>query len=116
MWLWTQTPSPLCVSQPAVVPALPSLSVHGVLGDFGVFTHWPEVPWPGVVLHALSLHSSGVQVGGPMWLWTQTPSPLCVSQPAVVHALPSLSVHGVLGDFGVFTHWPEVPWPGVVLH
>ena len=40
------------------------------------------------------------------WFWSHTPCPL---QPAVVHALPSLSAHGVLFDANrcVCTHTPS---------
>src|SRR2546429_1853773 len=84
-------------SQPAVVHVLPSESVHGVLAC-GV--HCPLVvsqPW---------LHSSaGGQTLLP-WFWSHTP---CPSQPAVVHALPSLSAHGVLFSANrcVCTHTPS---------
>ena len=48
-WFWSQLPFP---SQPAVVQALPSLSVQGVLSCFGGFVHVPSC-W----LHTLSVHS-----------------------------------------------------------
>ncbi len=37
-----------------------------------------------------------------MWVWTHWP----ISHPAWVHALPSVSVHGVLSGTFVGTHWP----------
>src|SRR5438876_9153980 len=99
MCVCTHTPSSALVgliSQPAVVHVLPSESVHGVL-VFGV--HFP------VVVSQTPLHSSA---GGHvllMWFWSHTPCPL---HPAVVHALPSLSGHGVLFSANrcVCTHTP----------
>ena len=41
----------------------------------------------------------GVLSGVRMWFWSH--SPLTPSQPAVVHALPSVSVHGVLACLSV---------------
>src|SRR5438105_12515940 len=84
------------ISQPAVVHTLPSVSVQGVL-VFGV--HFP------LVVSQPPLHSSaGGQTLLP-WFWSHTPCPL---QPAVVHALPSLSAHGVLfaANTCVCTHAP----------
>src|SRR5205809_647550 len=80
MWLWSQTPGPL---QPAVVQALLSLSGHGVLSvaNVCVCTHTPLVGSPGLA-----------------------------SQPAIVHTLPSVSVHGRLTN----RLDPHVPPPGVV--
>src|SRR5437667_12170236 len=83
-------------SQPAVVQALLSLSVHGVL-TLGV--HSPVVGSQGL------LHSP---VGQAVWLWTCTQMPCfgslgSASQPAVVQALLSLSVHGSL-TFGAGVH------------
>src|SRR5206468_2135575 len=74
-WFWSHTPAPL---QPAVVQALLSLSGHGVLSvaNVCVCTHTPSSALPGLT-----------------------------SQPASVHTLPSVSVHGVL-VFGV--HLPLV--------
>src|SRR5439155_10958371 len=74
-WFWSHTPAPL---QPAVVQALLSLSGHGVLSvaNVCVCTHTPSSALLGLI-----------------------------SQPAIVHTLPSESVHGVL-VFGV--HWPVV--------
>src|SRR5205823_14452710 len=89
MCVCTHTPcselAPL-ISHPAVVHTLPSVSVQGVL-VFGV--HFP------LVVSQPPLHSSaGGQTLLP-WFWSHTPCPL---HPAVVHALPSLSAHGVLFD------------------
>src|SRR5437660_10296412 len=73
MWFWSHVPAPL---QPAVVQALLSLSGHGVLSvaNVCVCTHTPRSGLVGLT-----------------------------SQPAIVHTLPSESVHGglVLG-----VHWP----------
>src|SRR5437764_7316964 len=85
------------ISHPAVVHVLPSVSPHGVL-TCGV--HCPLVvsqPW---------LHSSAGGQALLAWFWSHTP---CPSQPAVVHALPSLSAHGVLFDANmcVCTHTPR---------
>src|SRR5205823_12705816 len=85
----THTPSSASVvltSHPAVVHVLPSVSEHGVL-TCGV--HLPLVE-SQPLLHS----SAGGQTLLP-WFWSHTP---CPSQPAVVHALPSLSAHGVLFD------------------
>src|SRR5205823_3280209 len=71
-------------SQPAIVQMLPSVSVHGVL-VFGV--HCP------LVVSQPPLHSSAPGQTLELWFWSHTPAP---SQPAVVHALPSVSAHGVL--------------------
>src|SRR5439155_5552724 len=81
MWFWSHTPAPL---QPAVVQALLSLSGHGVLSvaNVCVCTHTPLVGSPGLA-----------------------------SQPAIVHTLPSESVHGWL-VFGVPT---QVPAFGLVV-
>src|SRR5207249_6424744 len=85
----THTPSSALVgliSQPAIVQLLLSVSVHGVL-VFGV--HWP------LVVSQPPLHSSAPGHVLVAWLWSHTPWPL---QPAVVHALPSLSGHGMLSS------------------
>src|SRR5439155_321833 len=131
-WFWSHTPCPL---QPAVVHALPSLSAHGVLFSANrcVCTHTPSsglVPLtsqpavvhvlPSVSVHgvlACGVHSPLVvsqpllhsSAGGQtllLWFWSHTPCPL---QPAVVHALPSLSAHGVLFSANrcVCTHTPR---------
>src|SRR5438094_427162 len=86
------------ISQPAIVHTLPSVSVHGVL-VFGV--HWP------LVVSQPPLHSSAAGHVLVMWFWSHVPAPL---QPAVVQALPSLSVHGVLlvANVCVCTHTPLV--------
>src|SRR5437764_14604982 len=66
-----------------------------------------HLPW---VASQHPLHSS---VGGHVtlaWFWSHTPAPL---QPAVVHALPSVSGHGVLSCCGV--HVPVV-WSQPRLH
>src|SRR6266568_6705497 len=83
-------------SQPAVVHVLPSLSVHGVLAC--------GVHCPLVVSQPL-LHSSAGGQTLELWFWSHTP---CPSQPAVVHALLSLSAHGVLFSANrcVCTHTP----------
>src|SRR5207245_2787340 len=100
MCVCTHTPSPglvALISQPAVVHVLPSLSVHGVL-VFGV--HFP------LVVSHTPLHSSAAGQTLLLWFWSHTPWPL---QPAVVHALPSLSAHGVLfeANMCVCTHTPS---------
>src|SRR3989440_8186798 len=97
VWLCTHTPSSALVgliSHPAVVHTLPSVSVHGVL-TFGV--HCP------LVVSQPPLHSSAGAQTLVLWFWSHTPCPL---QPAVVHALPSLSAHGVLfeANMCVCTH------------
>src|SRR5882672_3306556 len=81
MWFWSHPPAPL---QPAVVQALPSLSGHGVLSvaNVCVCTHTPLVGSVGLA-----------------------------SQPAIVHTLLSISVHGWL-VFGVPT---QVPAFGLVV-
>src|SRR5437764_11446236 len=100
MCVCTHTPSSGLVpltSQPAVVHVLPSESVHGVL-VCGVHS-------PLVVSQPL-LHSSAPGQTLVPWLWSHTPCPL---QPAVVHALLSLSAHGVLFEANrcVCTHTPS---------
>src|SRR5206468_1785806 len=87
MCVCTHTPSSalvVLISQPAVVHVLPSVSVHGVLAC--------GVHCPLVVSQPL-LHSSAGGQTLLLWFWSHTPCPL---QPAVVHALLSLSAHGVL--------------------
>src|SRR5207247_2353618 len=132
MWLWSHAPCPL---QPAVVHALPSLSAHGVLFDANrcVCTHTPSsglaplTSQPAVVHVFPSVSVHGVLVCGVhsplvvsqpwlqgwergesllLWFWSHTPCPL---QPAVLHALLSLSAHGVLFDANrcVCTHTPS---------
>src|SRR5207253_2685934 len=87
MCVCTHTPSSGLVpltSQPAVVHVLPSVSVHGVLAC-GV--HCPLVvsqPW---------LHSSAGGQTLALWFWSIGRASC---RQAVVHALPSLSAHGVL--------------------
>src|SRR5437764_1110345 len=100
MCVCTHTPSSALVvltSQPAVVHVLPSVSVHGVL-VCGV--HFP------LVVSQPLLHSSAPGQTLLLWFWSHTPCPL---QPAVVHALPSLSAHGVLfsANMCVCTHTPS---------
>src|SRR6266567_1634325 len=136
LWFWSHTPCPL---QPAVVHALPSLSAHGVLFDANmcVCTHTPSSGLVGLisqpaVVHVLPsvsvhgvlvfgvhcplvvsqtpLHSSAGGQTLALWFWSHTPWPL---QPAVVHALPSVSAHGVLACCGV--HVP-VGWSQPRLH
>src|SRR5437762_1374374 len=100
MCVCTHTPTagsvPL-ISHPAVVHTLPSVSVHGVR-VFGV--HCP------VVVSQPLLHSSAGGQTLLLWFWSHTPCPL---QPAVVHALPSVSAHGVLFSANrcVCTHTPR---------
>src|SRR5206468_4080785 len=133
LWFWSHTP---CPSQPAVVHALLSLSAHGVLfsANMCVCTHTPSsalvvlISQPAVV-HVLPsvsvervlargmvgprvvsqplLHSSAVGQTLLLWFWSHTP---CPSQPAAVHALPSLSAHGVLFSANrcVCTHTPTL--------
>src|SRR5712691_3519879 len=101
MCVCTHTPSSGLValtSQPAVVHVLPSLSVHGVLAC--------GVHCPLVVSQPL-LHSSAGGQTLELWFWSHTPCPL---QPAVVHALPSVSAHGVLFSANrcVCTHTPTL--------
>ena len=103
-------------SQPAVVQALLSVSGQGVLsGTFGK-SQFPVC---------------GLQVGGPvqglvssvqvftMWFWSQPsvtlpPVASVPLQPAVVQALLSVSVHGVLSATGVWLHipvlWSHMSW------
>src|SRR5438034_492357 len=129
LWFWSHVPCPL---HPAVVHALPSLSAHGVLFDANmcVCTHTPSselvvlTSQPAVVhvLPSVSVHGvlvcgvhSPLVVSQPLlhssapgqtlllWLWSHTH---CPSQPAVVHAFPSVSPHGVLAYCGV--HVPVV--------
>src|SRR5438093_1773628 len=136
MWFWSHVPAPL---QPAVVQALPSLSGHGVLSvaNVCVCTHTPRSGLVGLtsqpaIVHTLpSVSVHGVLVFGVHWplvasqpplhssaaghvlvtcFWSHTPAPL---QPAVVHALPSLSGPGVLSCCGV--HVPVV-WSQPRLH
>src|SRR5204862_41328 len=81
MWVCAHTPRSGLVglsSQPAIVQALPSVSVHGALSVSNVCfcAHTPSSALVGLT-----------------------------SQPAIVHTLPSESVHGVL-VFGV--HCPLV--------
>src|SRR5437764_4279034 len=100
MCVCTHTPSSelvVLISQPAVVHVLPSVSVHGVLAC-GV--HSP------LVVSQQPLHSSAGGQTLLLWFWSHTP---CPSQPAVVHALLSLSAHGVLFDANrcVCTHTPR---------
>src|SRR2546426_977159 len=87
MCVCTHTPrlgSVVLISQPASVHTLPSVPVPGVL-TFGV--HCP------LVSSQPPLHSFGARHVLLLWFWSQTPWPL---QPAVVHASPSPSGHGVL--------------------
>src|SRR5207237_1098074 len=131
-WFWSHTPCPL---QPAVVHALPSLSAHGVLfaANRCVCTHTPSPALISLPEHATAAHGvpsasvAGVlacgvhtplvlaqpplhsSAGGQtlaLWFWSHTPCPL---HPAVVHALPSLSAHGVLFSANrcVCTHTPR---------
>src|SRR6266850_210504 len=81
MWFWSHVPAPL---QPAVVQALLSLSGHSVLSlaHVCVCTHTPSSEFVGLS-----------------------------SQPAIVHTLPSVSVHGWLTN-GVPT---QVPAFGLVV-
>src|SRR5437762_7991382 len=90
MWFWSHTPAPL---QPAVVQALLSLSGHGVLSvaNVCVCTHTPSSALLGLT-----------------------------SQPASVHTLPSVSVHGVLvfgvhSPLGVLQPRLHSSTPGLVL-
>src|SRR5205823_6505534 len=100
MCVCTHTPSSELVgltSQPASVHTLPSVSPHGVL-TFGV--HCP------LVASQPPLHSSTPGHVLLTWFWSHTPAPL---QPAVVHALPSLSGHGMLSysDMCICPHTPR---------
>src|SRR2546428_196505 len=91
--------------QPAGVLVLPSVSAHGVL-VCGV--HF------ALVVSQPLLHSSARGQTLLLWFWSHTPCPL---QPAVVHALLSLSAHGVLFDANrcVCTHNPSSELVVVVL-
>src|SRR6266567_9624221 len=133
LWFWSHAP---CSLQPAVVQALPSVSAHGVLFDANmcVCTHTPSSGLVGLisqpaVVHVLPsvsvhgvlvfgvhcplvvshtpLHSSAGGQTLALWFWSHTPWPL---QPAVVHALPSVSAHGVLFSVNrcVCTHTPTL--------
>src|SRR5262249_19611276 len=98
MWVWTHCPA----SQPALVHALLSESVHGVLSGTG---GWLQAPGAGALarswVHALL---SGVQTVV-MGVWTHCPA----AQPALVHALPSECAHGVLSGTG---GWLQAPVAG----
>ena len=50
-----------------------------------------------------------------MWFWSQVPAPL---HPAVVHAFPSVSAHGVLFDANRCdcTHTPRLGLPALISH
>src|SRR5947208_817959 len=95
--VWRHTPTPAAVfSQPAVVHRLPSVALHGVLSSFAV-----QRPVAGTQPR---LQSFTVQSVFCVCVWTHTPTPAAFfSQPAVVHRLPSVSVHGVLSSFAVHT-------------
>ena len=81
-------------SHPAVVHSTPSVSVQGVLSGLGGCSHRPVC-----VLHGGSSVHSLVSGGHTVTTCVCVQVP-CPSQPAVVHALPSVSPHGVLGAFG----------------
>src|SRR5437762_9964443 len=109
MCVCTHTPRSalvVLISQPAVVHVLPSVSVHGVLAC--------GVHCPLVVSHPWLHSSAGGQTLLP-WFWSHTPCPL---HPAVVHALPSLSAHGVLFSANrcVCTHTPTPALHAVSSH
>src|SRR5438552_3237334 len=89
------TPAPSALfSQPAVVHTLPSVSLHGVLSSFAV-----QTPVAGTQPR---LHSSTVQSVFCVCVCRHTPTPAAFfSHPAVVHRLPSVSLHGVLSSFAV---------------
>src|SRR5438552_17460280 len=71
-----------------------SLSLHGVLSSFAV-----QRPVAGTQPR---LHSFTVQSVFCVCVCRHTPTPAAFfSQPAVVHRLPSLSVHGVLSSFAI---------------
>src|SRR5438874_12089835 len=71
-----------------------SLSLQGVLSSFAV-----QRPVAGTQPR---LHSFTVQSVFCVWVWRHTPTPAAFfSHPAVVHRLPSVSVHGVLSSFAV---------------
>src|SRR5947208_1576803 len=79
-----ESPGPHASTLPPPVTRQPSSCTHS--GGCGVlFSHCPVLG-----LHAWQ--TGLAQVGGGTWVWTHTPP----SQPAVVHALLSVSVHGVL--------------------
>src|SRR5439155_17944659 len=79
-----ESPGPHASTLPPPVTRQPSSCTHS--GGCGVlFSHCP-------VLGLHSWQTGLAQVGGPTWVCTHTPP----SQPAVVHALLSVSVHGVL--------------------
>jgi hypothetical protein len=87
LWVATQMPRSAfagSTSQPATLHSTGLAAVHGVLGATG--RHFPLAG-----SHVPVLHWSGVQVFCTC-VWTHVPA----SQPAVVHALPSVSVHGPL--------------------
>src|SRR5439155_1727789 len=105
LWVCRHPPSSaVFFSQPAVVHRLPSLSVHGVLSSFAV-----QRPVAGTQPR---LHSSTVQSVFCLCVWRHTPTPAAFfSHPAVVHRLPSLSVHGVLSSFAVHSLAPRAALP-----
>src|SRR5436190_734421 len=136
MWFCAHTPRSGLVglsSQPAIVHTLPSVSVHGVL-TFGVqlplvasqpplyssagghvllawvWWHTPAPLQPAVVQALRSLSWHDVHSVANVSLSAHTPAAGSVglaSQPASVHTLPSVSVHGWLTN-GVDTHVPAL--------
>src|SRR5437899_2849484 len=98
-----ESPGPQASTIPPPVTRQPSSCTHS--GGCGVlFSHCPVAG-----LH--SWQTGFAQVGGPMWVCTHTPP----SQPAVVQALLSVSVHAVLSVtlMCALTHWPASQ-PGVL--
>src|SRR5689334_1550944 len=107
MCVCTHTPSSglvALISQPAVVHVLPSVTAHVVRTS--------GVPFPLLVALTL-LHWSAAGQTLLLWFWSHVPWPL---QPAVVHALPSVSAHGVLfeANMCVCTHTPSSGLVGLI--
>jgi hypothetical protein len=62
----THWPTPETVSHPAIVQLLPSVSVHAVLGAFGVCVHWPVELSHAAVLHSLATLQAGHRLYEPV--------------------------------------------------
>src|SRR5437870_5388172 len=107
-----ESPVPHASTVPPPVTRQPSAFTHCMC----VWSHTPCPLQPAVVQASLSVSGHGVLFEANMCDCTHTPSsgfvPL-ISHPAVVHPLPSVSVHGVLACCGV--HVPAV-WSQPRLH
>src|SRR5262245_42073641 len=107
VWLHTNAPvgDPIGASQPACVHKFPSVSVQGVLAGLFGCSHSPfDGLHGGSLVHWLL---SGLQTVT-TWFWSQTNAPVgelgLGAQPAKVHALLSVSPHGVLSGLLVKMH------------